>query len=163
MVNPTTTYNWLGYEEPIPYKRERLVIIIGGGLAAIKCAYVLQKHGIDFALIEPHHTLGGRIRGERFGNTYAEFGAHWITGTVHPKTGVENPIWSLAKACNLETRGLQDTSICMKKGEDVTDYFDESYEKMEPKREQMRNLLKSYGISAATDMSISEALGKSGW
>lgn len=88
-------YGCMGYAEPIPFKQPRVVIIIGGGLAAIKCAYVLQKHGIDFAIIEPSKRLGGRIRGTNFGGTYIEEGANWIMGTVHPTTGIENPIWTL--------------------------------------------------------------------
>ena len=82
------------------------MIIIGGGLAGMKAAYTLQKHGIDFALIETSKALGGRIKGREFAGRYIEEGANWITGTKHPRSGKENPIWSLAKACGLATRGL---------------------------------------------------------
>ena len=129
--------------EPIPYKTPKLVIIIGGGLAGLKCAYTLQKHGIDFALIETSKALGGRIKGTHFAGRYVEEGANWITGTTN-KRGRENPIWSLAKACGLETRGLQDTSICYdsdRPGYEVTDEFDTEYEFLESLKPKIRNNL----------------------
>lgn len=63
LVNPNPTYGHLDGTSQIPYKKPRCVIIIGGGLAGLKCAYTLQKHGIDFALIETSKGLGGRIKG----------------------------------------------------------------------------------------------------
>jgi monoamine oxidase len=63
-VNPNTHYGTLGYSEPIPWRQPKVVIIIGGGIAGLKAAYTLQKHGIDFAMIETSKRLGGRIRGK---------------------------------------------------------------------------------------------------
>ena len=100
-VNPSSKYKALGYKEAIPYKKPRIVIIIGGGLSGLKCAYTLQKHGIDFALIEYSKALGGRIKGSHFAGRYIEEGANWITGTKHERTGRENPIYTLAKSCGL--------------------------------------------------------------
>lgn len=37
------------------------VLVVGGGLSGLHTAYELQKHGIDFVLIEARDRLGGRI------------------------------------------------------------------------------------------------------
>lgn len=140
-VNPESTS--LGYTEPIPYKQPKLVLIIGGGLAGMKCAYTLQKHGVDFAIIETSKQLGGRIKGTQFGGTYVEEGANWITGTKHKRTGRENPIFTLANACGLEMREVQDTSVCRdESGSNNTDYFNDQYEVMEKMRPKIRRAMR---------------------
>ncbi|MGN1052600.1 MAG: FAD-dependent oxidoreductase, partial [Candidatus Scatosoma sp.] len=35
------------------------VLIVGGGIAGILCAYELQKAGVDYALIESERICGG--------------------------------------------------------------------------------------------------------
>lgn len=92
--------------EPIqypPYGAPKKVIIIGGGMAGMKLAHTLTKHGIDFCLIEISKYLGGRIKCTRFENETIEEGANWINGTKSKKTGRENPIWTLAKQSGLKT------------------------------------------------------------
>ncbi|WP_435980383.1 FAD-dependent oxidoreductase [Psychrobacter sp. DM4] len=37
------------------------VAIIGGGLSGLYAAYLLEKQGLDYILIEARPTLGGRI------------------------------------------------------------------------------------------------------
>ena len=37
------------------------VLIVGGGLSGLHCAYELAREGIDFILIEARERLGGRI------------------------------------------------------------------------------------------------------
>ena len=113
----------------------------------MKCAYTLQKHGIDFAIIETSKYLGGRIKGTQFGGTYVEEGANWITGTRHPKTKRENPIYTLAKACKLKTRAVQDTTLALSEnGQDQTDYFNDLWEQMDAMRPRIRRKMKSEGF-----------------
>ena len=59
-------------------------------------------------MIETSKSLGGRIKGKVWDDYYIEEGASWITGTKNNR-GRTNPLWTLAQACNLQTRGLQDT------------------------------------------------------
>jgi monoamine oxidase len=37
------------------------VAIIGGGLSGLYAAYLLEKKGVDYVLLEARPTLGGRI------------------------------------------------------------------------------------------------------
>ena len=41
--------------------RKASVAIIGGGLSGLYAAYLLEKKGIDYVLLEARSTLGGRI------------------------------------------------------------------------------------------------------
>ena len=151
--------------EPIPYKKPKLVLIVGGGLAGMKCAYTLQKHGIDFAIIETSKQLGGRIKGTQFGGTYVEEGANWITGTRHPRTKRENPIYTLAKACGLEMRKVQDTSEgrLLDSGCDDTARFNALWDRMDGIKSDMRKTLKARGFSVANDVSVKQQLAEHGW
>lgn len=40
----------------------RDVVIIGGGLSGLAAAYELEKHNVDYTLIEVKRELGGSIR-----------------------------------------------------------------------------------------------------
>ena len=42
------------------------VIIVGGGLAGINCARVLEEHGKDYLLIEGSNALGGRVKTDKY-------------------------------------------------------------------------------------------------
>ena len=42
------------------------VAIVGGGLSGLYAAFLLEKKGIDYILLEARHTLGGRILAGRF-------------------------------------------------------------------------------------------------
>jgi len=62
-------------------KPNRTVIIIGGGMAAIKCAHTLSKKGIWFHMLEYSNILGGRLKSINFQGRLVEEGANWVTGT----------------------------------------------------------------------------------
>lgn len=84
-----------------PFKVPKKVIIIGAGMAGMKLAHTLTKHGIDFVLIEHSKYMGGRIKCSFFENETVEEGCNWIIGSKSKKTKKENPIWTMAKACGL--------------------------------------------------------------
>ena len=126
-----------------PFKVPKKVIIIGAGMAGMKLAHTLTKHGIDFCLIEISKYMGGRIKCSRFEDETIEEGANWITGSQ--KGSKENPIWTLAKSCGLLTQSVQDTSICWdssRPGEDVTEEFDEWWVDLEERAEKLLKKLK---------------------
>ena len=86
-----------------PFGKPKKVIIIGGGMAGMKLAHTLTKHGVDFCLIEISKYMGGRIKYTNFEGDTIEEGANWINGTQSQKTGHENPIWTLSKEAKLKT------------------------------------------------------------
>ncbi len=58
---------------------ERNIIIIGGGLSGLSCAYFLQKQGITSIVLEARNRLGGRIDTIQAGKaTPIEMGATWF-------------------------------------------------------------------------------------
>lgn len=57
------------------------MIIIGGGLAGLYSAYLLEKHGIPYLLLEAQSRLGGRILGAQANQNpahYFDLGPTWI-------------------------------------------------------------------------------------
>lgn len=70
-----------------PFAAPKKVIIIGGGMAGMKLAHTLTKHGVDFCLIEISKYMGGRIKSTVFEGETVEEGANWITGSRNKRTG----------------------------------------------------------------------------
>ena len=155
--------------EPIqypPFGAPKKVVIIGGGMAGMKLAHTLTKHGVDFCLIEISKYLGGRIKYTRFENETIEEGANWINGTKEKKTGRENPIWTLAKQSGLKTQAVQDNSLCLdsnRMGKDVTDEFDDAWESLEDKADRLLQNLKRQNYKVQQDMSVKDSLASMGW
>lgn len=56
------------------------VIIIGGGIAGLSCATVLQSEGVSFLVLEKEDNLGGRIRTYFDDNVTIETGASFMAG-----------------------------------------------------------------------------------
>ena len=90
--------------------RKSKVLILGAGMAGIKAAEVLQSHGIkDFVILEGSNRIGGRLRTAKLKNEHSvnagaqtvNQGGNWVQGLVG--NDGENPIWTLAKRCNLTT------------------------------------------------------------
>jgi len=55
------------------------VLIIGAGAAGITAAYILQKHNIDFQIIEASGSFGGRVKKiEGFADFPIDLGGEWI-------------------------------------------------------------------------------------
>ncbi len=56
------------------------VIIIGGGLGALECAFVLLKQGWKVTILEQSAQVGGCLQTFRRGNTYFDTGFHCVGG-----------------------------------------------------------------------------------
>ncbi len=69
------------------------VVVIGGGIAGLSAAWALRDH--DVVVLEASDRVGGRIRSERRGRYWLNFGAHVFGGPGTPtdrllrETGVE--------------------------------------------------------------------------
>src|SRR5438045_9501695 len=73
--------------------------IVGAGVAGLRCADVLLRHGFRVTILEGRDRVGGRVHQVRMPNTNAliDTGANWIHGTDH------NPILDLAKKTDTVT------------------------------------------------------------
>ncbi|CAM9023146.1 unnamed protein product [Wickerhamomyces anomalus] len=69
------------------------VIIIGGGIAGIKAALELNKHGIGYFILEAKDRLGGRLKTVEGLNTKYDMGASWFHDTLsNPLFDTENSL-----------------------------------------------------------------------
>lgn len=58
------------------------VVIVGGGIAGIKAALVLQCHGVDYEILEAKDRLGGRLQTVQGLNSKYDMGASWYHETL---------------------------------------------------------------------------------
>ncbi len=66
--------------------------VIGAGLAGLRCADILLRHGFKVTVLEGRDRVGGRLHQERLPNGYlVDTGPNWIHGTK------DNPILDLAR------------------------------------------------------------------
>ena len=61
--------------------QHREVVVIGAGISGLVCAYRLKMLGVDVALIEKSHRIGGVIRSERIDGFLIERGPNSSQGT----------------------------------------------------------------------------------
>jgi polyamine oxidase len=94
-----------------PHKSK--VLVLGAGMAGIKAAEVLQSHGLkDFIILEGSNRIGGRLFNAKLrsghsvnvGAKTVNQGGNWVQGLEGRQNFTENPIWTLAKSCNLSTK-----------------------------------------------------------
>ncbi|KAF2102620.1 FAD/NAD(P)-binding domain-containing protein [Rhizodiscina lignyota] len=72
----------------LPVGRRLHIGIVGGGVAGLRCAEVLSKHGVQVTIIEGRERLGGRV--SELGHL-VDLGPNWIHGTDN------NPMMDLVK------------------------------------------------------------------
>jgi oxygen-dependent protoporphyrinogen oxidase len=56
------------------------IVVVGGGLAGLSCAWRLQRAGHDVEVLEREPVAGGRMRSERHGDFTVERGAQFVAG-----------------------------------------------------------------------------------
>lgn len=80
------------------------VLILGAGMSGLKAADALQSQGIrDFILLEGSNRIGGRVLSAKLkGGQTVNLGVNWIQ--VLDGAAGKNPVWTLAKRCNLSTK-----------------------------------------------------------
>ena len=54
------------------------VVVVGGGIAGLSAAWALRD--LDVVVLEASDRVGGRIRSERRGRYWLNFGAHVFAG-----------------------------------------------------------------------------------
>ncbi len=59
------------------------VIVIGGGLAGLACAWRLYRHGVDVVLYERNAVPGGNVRSEEVHGYLLERGPHTVLASAH--------------------------------------------------------------------------------
>jgi len=72
-------------------EKESLCVIVGGGIAGLSAADILEKNGISFKLLEARDRLGGRVHTIEHGEGVLELGAQWLHGACHA-----NSVFNLA-------------------------------------------------------------------
>ena len=60
------------------------IVIVGGGIAGLQAANILQSKGLDFILIEKSMTLGGRVQSEEFQGYILDHGFQ-VLQTAYPE------------------------------------------------------------------------------
>ncbi|XPS78837.1 hypothetical protein M3J09_010841 [Ascochyta lentis] len=71
--------------------------IVGAGVAGLRCAEVLLKHGAKVTVFEGRDRVGGRFCQGKVGEHLVDLGPNWIHGTDN------NPILDLAKETDTRT------------------------------------------------------------
>ncbi|KZF24139.1 FAD/NAD(P)-binding domain-containing protein [Xylona heveae TC161] len=71
--------------------RKPNVCIVGAGMAGLRCAEVLIKHGVKCTIFEGRERVGGRVHQSKQLGHLVDLGPNWIHGTDH------NPILDLAR------------------------------------------------------------------
>ncbi len=69
------------------------VIVIGAGAAGLTAGYLLDRHNIDFEIIEASSVIGGRLkRADNFADFPIDLGAEWVHGDpTIPSRLLSNP------------------------------------------------------------------------
>ena len=69
------------------------VAVIGAGVAGLSAAKELQKHGVDYVVLEARSRLGGRVHVAEHKGKRVHLGANWI----HNASIDDNPLLKLAQ------------------------------------------------------------------
>ena len=65
-------------------KAECDVVVIGGGFAGLRAAWVLQQRGVTVVVLEARDRVGGRCHTEAFEGGVVDFGGQWV-GPQQPR------------------------------------------------------------------------------
>jgi polyamine oxidase len=152
------------------------VLILGAGMAGIKAAKVLHSHGMeDFVFLEGGNRIGGRLRNAELKSRHSvnagaqtvNQGGNWVAGTKGRRNISENPVWTLAKNCNLSTK-VSDFDDNIYFIEETGKYVDESnpiveetWEKLDAADSIIKRKAKRDKYPA--DVSLRDALTDAGW
>jgi len=80
------------------------IVVVGGGIAGLTCAWRLQRAGHDVEVLERESEAGGRMRSERCGDFTIERGAQFVASSyrnlhaVATALGIDDRVFSHARA-----------------------------------------------------------------
>lgn len=157
-VIPFTACNNAPDEQPLQnpkyrYKkntpRKPRIVIIGGGIAGLNCAYTLYKNGIEFTIYEADRRVGGRILthyNDSLGlGIFPEFGGDFIDSN-------HEDMFKLAKEFNLPLIDLIEEQKAQNLTKDI--YF------FEKRKISEKEVIKEFGKIAPKLSADAESLGE---
>lgn len=84
---------------PVEAPQQTSVVVVGGGLAGLLCAYELEQRGLDVVVLEASDRFGGRVGTAHYGpGQFAEYGLQELWDG--------NPLLKVARDLNLQTETL---------------------------------------------------------
>ena len=82
----------------------RHVVVIGGGIAGLSCAYYLRKHGIEVSVFERNSSSGGHMRSALADEKYLlEYGPNSFLPSA-------KPIFSLARELSIDSQIISNSN-----------------------------------------------------
>ncbi len=86
------------------------VLIVGAGLCGLMAAQVLQRHGVDYVIVDKGVSVGGRMATRRIGSGLADHGAQFFTARTDTFQQLVNQ-WLAADLVFVWSHGWSDGSL----------------------------------------------------
>ncbi|KAG7009930.1 hypothetical protein G7Y79_00001g002020 [Physcia stellaris] len=121
-----------------PGRRVPHICVVGAGMAGLRCAEILTRHGLKVTILEARDRIGGRVHQSDHLGHLADLGPNWIHGAD------QNPILALAEETATTTFHPEDESSSV-------------YDEYESASIPQERSLMDYFLSSLKDQKLGEA------